>query len=272
MASLFLDINVGIGDYIFARAFIDGIKNKYDSINITLSKAGMQFWHNNDPLRWQFNIDLCNLIFNEPPYKFVITNSYWPFFPHERIVKELNNKPTKPDLNCLCVGKSIDIKNYIVITTKIRQFSKVAFEDLKDRLSPALQALNNKYKIVILGEREVEKTKEYEAECNREQVFGIYNYLISILNADQVIDLTVPVLGIAVSTIQKFQQDCLIMKEANAVITFGIGGNFWMAAGVAKKAIAFRADSEWATDLMSSYPNMSLTKNIDQFIDYLYNL
>lgn len=272
MKNILMDINLGIGDYIFLRVFMDGIKHQYDSIAITLSKAGMQFWHNNDPKRWEFNIELCKLLFSEPPYNFVITTLYWPFFPNERIVRELNDKPVKPNLDCLCVGKSLDINNYIVITTKMRQFPKVSFEQIKEKLTLSLQKLSKNHTIAIIGEREVQKSREYQAECNREQVFGIYEYLTDILPEDKIIDLTIPELGITCSTLSQFQQDCLIMKEADAVITFGIGGNLWMSTGVAKQTISFRADSEWTTDLMSSYPNMFITKDIDGFVDYLDNL
>jgi hypothetical protein len=267
-----MDINVGIGDHVFLRVFLDGVKNNYDNIYITHSKPGMQFWHNNDPNRWNFNLQLASLMFNEKPYSLVINPKfYFPFYPHERIIKELNNKPVKPNLDCLCVGKSLGIEKYIVITTKARQFPKIIFEQCKEKLTNTLQELSKKYKIVILGEREVERSKEYEAECNRDQVFGLYDYLISVLKPEDIIDLTIPALGITPSNLTQFQQDCLIMKEASAVVTFGIGGNLWMSVAVAKKTISLRVDNEWATDLLAGYPNMLLTKDLNQFCENLLN-
>lgn len=273
---LFMDINVGIGDHLFLRVFMDGVKDQYDRIAITHSRPGMKFWHNDNSERWNFNLQLGKLVFSEAPYM-LVPNAHYPFFPNERIIREVNKKPVKPNLNCLCGGNSLGINKYIVITTKVRQFPLHIFSEYKDKLSEAFRDVAKEYTIVILGEREVEKTREYTAECNKNQVFGIYDFLISILPKEKILDLTVPALGVKVSTFPQFQQDCLIMKEANAVVAFGIGGNFWMSTCIAENTIALRAengnnDNEWTTDLMQGFPGLSLTKNIDEFCSFLKNL
>lgn len=266
---LYILMNLGIGDHIFIRAYLDPIAHKYSQINIAHAKDALAFWFNNDQKRLQFNTQLANTIFSVPPYKFDV-NGVFPFFPVERIINEINDKPIKPNLDCLCKGNSLNIGEYIVITTKMRQFPISSFEQMKPILTEKLQNLATKYKIVILGEREVEMTKEYTNSVNRGQVFGIYNYLINILPKDNLLDLSIPALGNTVSTFSQFQQDCLIMKEARAVITFGIGGNMWMSAGVAKKSIGLRTDAEWTTDkLNNGYPGMFLTKDINQFGEFL---
>lgn len=270
--SINMDINVGIGDHIFLRVFMDGIKDQYDRIAITHSRPGMTFWHNDNMDRWNFNLQLGSLIFREPPY-ILVPNARFPFYPNARIVQEINKVPVKPNLDILCVGKSLDLDKYVVVTTKVREFPKDTFDAVKEKLTVALQKLAAHRTIVILGEREVEKTREYEAECNRNQVFGLYDYYISALPADKIVDLTVPALGITTSPFSHFQQDCLILKEAEAAITLGIGGNLWMSVGVAKQTIGLRADNEWTTDLMqSNYPGLYLTKDIEQFSTYLEGL
>lgn len=269
--SINMDINVGIGDHLFLRIFMDTVKDQYDRIAITHSRPGMAFWHNNNLDRWNFNLQLGSLVFNEAPYV-LVPNANFPFYPNERIVKELSNKAVKPNFDQLCVGKPIEVGKYIVLTTKVREFSKPLFEEMKVKLTPALQSLAAHHKIVILGEREVQRTKEYEAECNRQTVFGIYEYLVSILPSDRVVDLTIPALGIIPSTMSQFQQDCLIMKEAEAVVTFGMGGNFWIATSVAK-TIGLRVDSELERlSINIDYPSTLLTKDLDQFISYLEGL
>jgi hypothetical protein len=266
--SLAMDINVGIGDHLFLRIFLDGVRDQYERIAITHSKPGMEFWHNNNQARWAFNLQLGALVFNEPPYV-LVPNARFPFYPNERIVKELNNKPVRPNFDQLCVGKSIDVDSYVVLTTKVREFPKELFEEMKTKLTPALQNLAGRYKIVILGERDVQRTKEYEAECNRQRVFGIYDYFTSILPPDRIVDLTIPALGIIPSTMSQFQQDCLIMKEARAVVTFGMGGNFWIATSVAR-TVGLRADTELERlSINIDYPSTLLTKDPDQFVGYL---
>jgi len=270
-----LELNLGIGDHLFARIFLDTIKDQYNSISIMHSKDALAYWFANDQIRKDFNTKLASLVFAEPPYIFVPNpRTRFPFFYNERIIKELNNKPTKPNLDCLCAGKSMDTKNYVVITTKVREFPKVIFDQYKDKLTSALQSLTNNYTIVILGEREVQKTREYDAECNREKVFGIYHYIMSIFEPSKIVDLTVPALGIATSPFPQFQQDCLIFKEAEAVITFGIGGNLWLGLTLCRKLIGLRSDNERVTDLIvtGEYPGAYLTKDIDQFIRYINEL
>jgi hypothetical protein len=270
--TIFLRQNLGIGDHVFLRSFLDPIKNQYQNIYITHATDALAYWFNNNQDRLKFNTQLANLIYNEQPYKFIL-NANYPFFPNDRIVKELNSKPIRPNLDCLCEGKSLDINNYIVITTKVRQFPKDQFERIKEMLSATLLELANRFTIVILGERTVERTKEYDAEVNRNQIFGLYDYLINVLPQGKFIDLTIPTLGNTPPTLSQFQQDCLLIKESVASISFGIGGNFWINYAVAKQIIGLRSDNETGTDLiLDSSPNLFLTKDMNQFIQNLNDL
>src|SRR5271170_4824551 len=170
---IYIQMNLGIGDHIFLRIYLDGIKDEYDRITVIHAQDALAYWFKNDPIRRNFNTQLASLVFSEPPYFFIPNpNSILPFYPNERIIRELNNKPVKPNLDNLCAGKSLDIKNYIVITTKVREFPKVLFDQYKDKITTALQNLTTSHTIVILGEREVQKTIEYGAEVNRHRVFG----------------------------------------------------------------------------------------------------
>jgi hypothetical protein len=266
-----MDINVGIGDHLFLRIFMDGIKDQYDRIAITHSKPGMAFWHNNDAARWDFNLKLGHLVFSEPPYV-LIPNARFPFYPNARIINELNKKPVKPNLDCLCVGTSLNIGKYVVLTTKVRHIAKHDFETAKAKLTPALQRLASKYMVVISGEREVQRTKEYEVEGNKFLVHGLYDYFVSVLPMERTLDLSLPALGVTCSTMPKLQQDCLIMKEAEAVINFGIGGNLWISTCVANRTIGWHNDADTTMDLMQGYPNYQVTRELDQFIAFLDGL
>lgn len=265
-----MDINVGIGDHLVLRMFLDGIKDQYDRIAVTHSRPGMAFWHNNNAARWDFNLKLGKLLFGERPYE-LIQNARFPFFPNERIVREINNKPVKPNVDCLCVGKPLDVEKYIILTTKVRQLPKSIFEQSKNKLTPIFQKLANARQVVIIGEREVEKTKEYSAAPNKDQVYGIYDYWKSILPNNKILDLTIPALGVIPSTLPQVQQDCLIMNKADAVITFGIGGNVWLSACAANNTIGYRTDNDIVADLIQ-FPTLSITKNIDDFISIINSM
>lgn len=266
-----MDINVGIGDHLFLRVFLDGVKDRYEQIAITHSRPGMAFWHNNDAKRWDFNLKLGQLVFSEPPYV-LVPNAHFPFYPNERIIKELNNRPVRPNLDCLCVGRSLNVGNYVVLTTKVRHIMKQDFEQAKSKLTPALQQLAEKYTIVLLGEREVQRTREYDADVNKNRVYGLYDYFMEILPQNNVIDFTIPALGITCSSLPQLQQDCLIMKEAKAVVNFGIGGNFWISVCVANKTIDWHNDADPVMELMQVLPNYHVSRDLDRFIQFLANV
>ncbi len=263
-----MDINVGIGDHLFLRIFMDGIKDQYEQIAITHSRPGMAFWHNNDSKRWDFNLKLGKLVFSEPPYV-LVPNAHFPFYPNERIIKELNNKPIKPNLDCLCAGTSLNIGKYLVLNTKVRHIMKQDFEQAKSKLTPALRRLANNYTIVILGEREVQRTREYDADVNKNRVYGLYDYFIQIFPRDKVLDLSIPALGIVCSDLPQLQQDCLIMKGAEAVINFGVGGNLWITTCVSRQTLDWHNDSDPIMDLVQGMPGLHVTRDLDQFIQFL---
>lgn len=263
-----MDINVGIGDHLLLRMFMDGIKDEYEQIAITHSRPGMTFWHNDDAKRWDFNLKLGKLVFSEPPYV-LMPNVHFPFYPNDRIVREINNKPVRPNLDCLCAGASLNIENYVVLGTKVRHIMKNDFESAKVKLTPSLQQLADKYTIVILGEREVQRTREYEADVNKNRVYGIYDYLKSTLPHDKVLDLTIPALGFIAPNMPQLQQDCLIMKEAKAVVNFGVGGNLWISACVAQQTLDWHNDADPIMDMMDALPDYRATRDLDQFIQFL---
>lgn len=271
MKKIGMDINVGIGDHLLLRIFMDSIKDQYDQIAITHSRPGMAFWHNNDDKRWDFNLQLGKLVFSEPPYV-LVPNAHFPFYPNERIVKELSNRAVKPNLPQLCAGKSLDIGKYVVVNTKVRHIMNYDFERAKSRLTPALRHLTTDYTIVILGEREVQRTKEYEASVNKDKIYGLYDYFKQILPHDRILDLSIPALGITCSDLKQLQQDCLVMREAEAVINFGVGGNLWITTCVSKHTIGWHNDSDPIMDLVQAIPDLHITRDLDQFIQFLANV
>lgn len=268
MKTLAYEITVGIGDNLVMRVFLDTIKHNYDRISISHSREVMRIYRNNDPKYWKFLDDLGTLLFSEPPY--VFTHDKNPPIHTMNTIRSLGITPRKPNLDhLLCKGQSLNVgQEYIVLTTKARVFDRIKFLPQSVQLWATLKKLSEKYKIVILGEREVEQSKEYAP--NKNTIFGIYEQIIANLPADRIIDLTIPALGITAPELTKIQQDCVIMKEAKFVITLGIGGNFWLAVSVAN-TIGYRTDTDWVTDLISNphYPSAFITKDWNQFINKL---
>ena len=111
--------------------------------------------------------------------------------------------------------------------------------------------------------------KEYVNIQN--EVFGIYEQIITNLPNDRIVDLTVPALGETVSDLKQIQQDCLIMNEAKFVITLGVGGNSCMAHSTAKMSIGYREDNLPFGNIVfgREYPNLIVSKDWKYFISVL---
>lgn len=267
-----------LGEIINIKHHLDLVKNQYDQIRISFHK---QLWaeglHTNAPdwgekrkLWDKYLLDIGQLFFSKPPYVIhPVSNKFGG--DAGLVLKKLKITPQKAEMAyLLCKGQSLNLgEEYIVITTKLRYVRKTTFLPLSIDLWRVLKELSKKYKIVVLGEREVEMRKEYLSSSD--SIFGIYEQIIANLPADRTVDLTLPALGETVSDLKQIQQDCLIMNEAKFVITLGVGGNSCMAHSTAKMAIGFRDDNlEFANIVFSKeYPNAIVTKNWNYFISVL---
>ncbi|HWY36206.1 MAG TPA: class I SAM-dependent methyltransferase, partial [Nitrosopumilaceae archaeon] len=188
-------IAIGIGDSIITRIFFDTIKHEYDQIGISYSENVIRAYRDDNYRR--FLQELGNLLFNSPPYHFDHTEH--PYMDNGgQVFKDLNIVPRKSDLQAeLCKGEPLDSsEDYIVITTKSRAASRDVFTTGEARLWETLKRLSTKYKVVIMGERNIEISKEYHEMLHH--IYCIYDKIIANIPADRIIDLSVPALGVSV--------------------------------------------------------------------------
>ena len=278
MKILQLSIPTSLGEIINIKYHLDFIKNNYDQISISFNTSlwkdclhtEASDWNHKEKLWIKLLNDIGNLFFSEKPYILDMGKNY-PFSDMGVLAHKLKLEPKKAEMaNFLCAGNSLNLdEKYIVITTKVRQLPKNIFYPKSVQLWGTLKKLSQKYKIVILGEKLVEMRKEYNSISD--SVFGLYEQIISNIPNNRILDLTVPALGETVSDLVAIRQDCLIMKEAEFVITLGVGGNFCMATSVANMTIGFRADNLEFTDAIynKDYHNAIITKNWNYFIQSL---
>lgn len=264
------NIAQGIGDNIMAKCYADLAKNKYEKIFFTHHAPIVQKEKNNSPEYWDFLGNLGSLFFSKHPY--VYNNGQYRFRGAEDLIRDFNIVPEKPQhseyVPLLCKGNSLNLgQEYIVISTKLRYFDKGTFLQISQQLWQVLKELSHKYKIVILGEREVEMCHDYLIYGSN-QIFSIYEQIIVNLSQEKILDLTIPALGITSPTIRQVQQDCLIMNQAKFVITFGIGGNFCMSMAVANM-IGYRIDNENISNTIfqKTYSDAFVTKDWNAFIN-----
>ena len=132
--------------------------------------------------------------------------------------------------NELCVGEPLTIvEDYIVITTKVKYFHLDKFKELAGPLKQTIIELSKKYKIVLMGEKVVEKNAESIKPVMKYSTYGFWK---GVIPPASLVDLTVERLGLAAPELSKLQRDCVIMNNAKGVICFGYGGNLVLGAAV----------------------------------------
>jgi hypothetical protein len=264
MKKLLVTSAIGMGDILYLKSSLDAIKHEYDQIDIHFAMGLIRWLKRNEDYA-DFVLELANLLFNEPPY--TIVESGPEFRSMAEYFLHYNIKVIKPDLPILCQGQSLGIDPYLVITTKVRYFSGDLFKN--NELWDTLKQLP--YKIVVLGEREVEMNHEYINDNNiyGPSVYSIYPELVKNLG-DKIIDMTIPALGITSPNIKQLRQDALIMSEAKSMITFGIGGNFTLGMSVAKNLVGFNQSTEFYAGAIFSHSeqvgNSFVTSNAQTFL------
>lgn len=264
------NIPTSLGDILIIKAHLDAVKKNYDQINITFHT---QLWKEaitinaEQEQQWKNYIsDLGKLFFSEPPYRLNV--GQYPFMATATVIQQLQITPIRVDLrHLLCKGESLNIGDYIVITTKVRGLNRNNFLPKTIHLWKPLREINKNYKIVILGEREVEMRNEYTIPQVKNTIFSIYNHIICNLSSDNILDLTIPALGNTQSTVKQIQQDCLIMSEAKMVIALGTGGNVGMSSACGDNILGYREDDSKLGDQL--YYGTSITKDWNQFLKLL---
>jgi hypothetical protein len=278
MTRLDVSIPTSLGEIINIKHQLDSIKSQYSQIRINFGTGlwaqclhtDAPDWKHKEQLWQKYLTDIGQLFFSESPY-IIDRNAHFPFADMGVMARNLRLIPQKAELGSyLCKGTSLDVgSEYIVMTTKVRNLHKNVFDPKSPQLWDMLNKLSTKYKIVVIGEKEVERRREYP---DPDDIYGIYDQIITNISKNNMIDLTVPALGETVSDLSKIQQDCLIMKEAKFVITIGIGGNLSLSGAAATMSIGFRADDLDYFNVIydnKEYANAVITKNWDHFINTL---
>ena len=98
MDHLYIKLNLGIGDIIFSKAMLDGVKDKFEKIKVTPNYLLIDQYRNGDPEYKQFVNDLFFLLFNESPYEIVNEQNFPSRTPYT--LHTIDNIPfCKPDLS-----------------------------------------------------------------------------------------------------------------------------------------------------------------------------
>jgi len=269
MKTLGLSIAIGLGDAIFISAAINNIKQNYDNIYLNPLLELAETYKNNGIEYSEFFLNFLRLLCFDSKYIINDKSKSFPFVPTENLFNNITPVVPRFSIQLHCDNYIPISEEYIVITTKIRQLHINLYKKTKDSLLNSLNKLSEKYKIVILGEREIEINNEY-SHYGSKHIYNIYKDLITVNN---ILDLTIPKLGITVPNINQLKKDCTIMNKAKCVITLGCGGNFALASATAEKLIAYRNDDYKFVDVIfKNNKDLILTNNNLSFIKHLNGL
>lgn len=262
-------IPIGLGDIIYVKAMFDAIPGRYSQVRLKFHREIIQSYKF-DPNYNQFLDEIGSLFFSEPPY--VLTDEPGiPFYGLVSICQDNNIIPVRPRLqHLLCKGQPLEVdEEYIVIVTKVRYLSRHLLDNKVMEMWKVINKLSTKYKVVILGEREVQMHLGYQ-EIGSNDVYSIYDSIKTNVPANRIIDLSIPALGISSPNLSQIQQDCLIMNKAKFVVTLGIGGSFCMATAVAN-VVGYREDQDSIADVVfrEEYHDTTVTSTWPRFINKL---
>jgi hypothetical protein len=262
MKTIGATIPIGVGDAIYIKAMLDAVKDNYSKISLKFHREIIQFY-NLDEKYNLFLDDIGKLFFSEPPY--MIDQESFDFEGIVDLCQKNNLQPVKPKLNhLLCKGNPLILdQEYVVLITKVRYMPRGEINARIPELTKLINDLSNKYKIVILGEKITEMNIGYkDLDIN-----NIYqDYINNISN--NVLDLTLPALGITSPNLIQLQQDCLIMSGAKLIITMGVGGGLSMATAVGN-VVGYRVDNDPIANTVfkREYPDCIITKNWGHFLN-----
>jgi hypothetical protein len=271
---MYFDIGLrgGIGDILYAWAAVENIKHKYEKIYVDIDFNIITAFKNNSNSYKQFLIDITKIMFCDSKYVLFenkSTNDTYRLFD----IGALTWVPI-PTCNLLLDRPSphkID-GEYIVVTTKNKYITKQNYLSFKNIFLNKIKNLSTKYKIVILGERDVDNNQENIIHA----VETIYSDLIYC--CDNYIDLTEPVLCSTndskqqnLADLNKVKEDCDLMNKAKCVITLGFGGNMTLAVAVSNKVVGYVPYTDrvsqvpYANGYTSYSENITVTDNLERF-------
>lgn len=266
MSTLAVTIPIGLGDIIYTKAMLDTVSHRYSKIKLKFHREIIQSYKFDSGYNG-FLDEIGSLFFSNPPY--VLTDEPGiPFYGLVSICQDNNISPVKPCLqHLLCKGSPLQLDGeYIVMVTKVRYLSRSSLDTKVKEMWDVIRQLSAKYKVVILGEREVQMHEGY-VQIGTNDVYSIYTSIKDNVPNDSIIDLSIPALGISSPSLSQIQQDCLIMNQAKFVITLGVGGSFCMATAVGN-VIGYREDSDSIANVVfgPEYPDAVVTSSWSRFI------
>ena len=265
-----ISIPGGIGDILHIKSQLDNIKHIFSKIQISIYQPGIDHFRNGSLQYKEFIISFIKLIFNDSNYE-ILEFDNQPLRNCSELLITNGIQPIRPFLkDKLCQSLTNNYGEYITISTKIRQLDKQHYSEIKEKYFTILSNLSFKYKIMILGEKEIEYNSEY-SHFGKDNIYSIYEDFIKYLPQDKIIDKSISKLGITAPNLENLLNDCSLMGNASYNICLGIGGNFCLAVAIGN-TIGYRIDNDHIANILyddKQYSYLFITKDIQKFYNKL---
>jgi hypothetical protein len=258
-----LQTNPGIGDMLNCYIYASELFDRYEKIKIKVDYNVLFSLRNQNQYSEKlhsFTKKLSQIIFQDNRFELVddclptgcICTHDYPFL--------LGVKFKPKDLSFILNNTNfIPIKdNYIVLNTKIREYDRC----LNDKnIKYLIQHLNNyNGKIVLMGDRIVDHSRNIEYRSYQNLVYSIYEQIINQLDKNKVIDLTENFL-MHEPNIEKFLKEYNLVKRANSVIQIGFSGSYLlsMALNTNTKVVCHNDNFIWMAKMYLQTQNIKKT-------------
>jgi len=234
---LAVTINAGIGDIIHSHAMLEAEKDRFTEIAVAVDDDTLRKVRNES--HSGFAERLVRFLFDSPPYV-VVPQSSSGCTPQQ--LAQAGLAVAVPDLRTRLPiqGVGLPPEPFVAISTKVRSWRRAKYEQIRLEFLDKLTALAKRCTLVVIGERVLSLTPEYEGH-GEGFAYSIYDDLMTV----PCVDATFPEYGNAPAQWEQFRMDCTVMRNASRVITLGTGGNVSMAMACGR-CLCLLQDTEMA--------------------------
>ena len=172
---------MGLGDIICTKAVLDEYRDCFDQINIGFKVDLLtEFKKGIEKQYLDFVINFVNVIYKDDPLYNITPTAKYKYLYVDDIMYDLQKqygpRVIKPNYSKqLCQGKPLNIGEYIVLNTKVRFVDKTTtYKEIYNEFWDIMNKISQKYKVVIMGEKIIEKSIEYSFPHYQNCIFSLY--------------------------------------------------------------------------------------------------
>lgn len=234
---LAVTINAGIGDIIHSHAMLEAEKRWFSEVSVAIDHETLSQVRNAS--HSEFASRLARFLFDAPPYV-VVPQRDGGLTPQQLAGYGLPIAVPYLRQRLPLEGVGHPPEPFVAVCTKVRSWRKEKYEQIRLEFLHRLTALAKRVTLVVIGERVLTLTPEYQGHGNG-FAYSIYDDLMTV----PCVDATFTEYGNVPARWEQFRIDCTIMRNARRVITLGTGGNVSMAMACGR-CLCLLQDTEMA--------------------------